>query len=270
MHPFITLGPRIQLDSWTVMMTLAFVAGCLVALNALRERLGLARALVLVLLMVWGALFGAHLAHLLFHWGSFSGRHLESLLTFWRDGHSFFGALAFCGLLLLLCSRVFPGLDLWTTADAFALGAPLGLSLARVGCYLKGCCWGIPIADGHPLHGLSYQLIDNHYTALHPVQLYSAASALAIFVVLLGARTRQRVSGTLLGLLGLLYGCARFFLEFYRGDTGSHSLFLESLSVHQGICLVLVPASALFLYLRLSGRSKGFRSESRTPDSGAA
>jgi len=248
LHPYILVGPRIVIDSWKAMMVLAFLAGNLVAWIELRQSMGRGRALAFVLLMSWGALFGAHLAHLLLHWGEHQGTHFDALITFWKDGHSFFGALAFCGLLMLVVVKLVPGTDLWKTADAFALGAPLGLFFARLGCYLKGCCWGIPVQENQLFHGFSYKLIENQYTALHPVQLYSAAAALAVFVLLLWVRER-RIPGTVLGAFCLLYGTKRFLLEFYRGDTRGGSL-LGFLSIHQEISLLLVFGSIIFLAQR--------------------
>jgi len=235
MHPFISLGDRVFLDSWLVMVTLGALAGSLVSFITLKGKIGSARAWIVVGLMVVGAFFGAHLAHWLLHPGLYRTEP-KSILIFWMDGHSLFGGLAFCTLLLLIISRIFPALPFWSTADAFALGAPVGLFFARIGCYLKGCCWGIPIQEGHPFHGLSVRLLKNQLLVLHPVQLYSAAAAITIFFILLAVRGRQKPPGLLAILFVLLYACARFFLEFFRGDTRAG---FAGLTLHQGICLAL-------------------------------
>ena len=194
MHPFITVTRQIYLDSWWVMMTAALTAGSLVALVYLRREVGWGRALFVVLAMVWGALFGAHLGHYLFHPWLFRKDPLGVLL-FWGDGQSFIGAPAFCLLLLAMLSTCVRDLKFWPAADAFALGIPAGLFFARLGCYLKGCCWGTPVSDSHPLHGLACKLMDNRMTALHPVQLYGSLAALVIFSVLLAAATAGGLSG---------------------------------------------------------------------------
>jgi phosphatidylglycerol:prolipoprotein diacylglycerol transferase len=247
MHPFISLGDRIVLDSWQVMITLGILGGSLVAWIALTGEIGRTRAWVVVGLMIVGALFGAHLAHWLIHPGLYHGEH-RRILIFWKDGHSLFGALAFCTLLLLAVSRIVPAIPFWPTADAFALGAPLGLFFARIGCHLKGCCWGIPIQAGHPFHGLSVKLLKNQILVLHPVQLYSAAAAIAIFFTLLAVRGRQETPGFLAVLFVLLYASARFFLEFFRGD--SQALF-AGLTPSQGICVLLFLIGICFLSVLL-------------------
>ena len=250
MHPFISLSSRIELDSWEVMMTVALLSGSLVALTVLKKETGWIMALFLLILLTWGALFGAHLAHISFHWDVYQQKYFQTLLIFWKDGHNFFGALAFCALLLFISSRILKRLDFWTAADAFALGTPLGLFFARIGCYMKGCCWGTPISQGHPFNGVSFKLLQNRYLALHPVQLYSAAAGIAIFFVLILVYRKQKAPGTVTGVFCFLYAVARLLLEFFRGDTSGHIL-LGPLSVHQGICLLILPASVAFLYFRL-------------------
>ena len=242
MHPYLSLGPGILLDSWRVMNSLGLLAGGLVALLVLRSRLGWARACPLVLFMLTAAMLGAHLAHCLLHGCS----DLRRWLTFWEGGHSFFGALILCGLLLLVLSRLSSRIDFLATADAFALGTPLGLAFARVGCYMKGCCWGIPLPDGHPFQGVFLKLVDHRLTSLHPVQLYSAAAALTIFLVLLYLWRKAPTPGVLTAGFALLYGTARLLLEHLRADTQSE-MVLGLLTVHQGVCVLLIAGAVGFL-----------------------
>ena len=238
MFPYVALGNWLLLDSWRVMIALGILGGSLVSFFWLQGEMGRFRAGLLVASMVLGALFGAHAAHWLLHPG-LSGRDLSGILVFWRNGHSLFGALTFCTLLLLAISRMFPHISFWPTADAFSLGAPVGLFFARIGCYMKGCCWGTQIQEGHPFHGLSVKLVRNDLLTLHPVQLYSATAAIAIFCILLALRNRNKTPGLPTVLFILLYTSARFLLEFFRGDTPA---LLAGLTLNQGICLALFAA----------------------------
>jgi phosphatidylglycerol:prolipoprotein diacylglycerol transferase len=247
MFPYVTLGDWLLLDSWRVMIALGILGGSLVSFFRLQGEMGRFRAGLLVASMVLGALFGAHSAHWLLHPG-LSGRDLSGILVFWSNGHSLFGALTFCALLLLAISRMFPHISFWPAADAFSLGAPVGLFFARIGCYMKGCCWGTQIQEGHPLHGLSVKLVRNDLITLHPVQLYSATAALAIFCILLALRGRSKTPGLLTVLFILLYTSARFLLEFFRGDTPA---LLAGLTLHQVICIFLFLSGSFLLLLRL-------------------
>jgi len=247
MFPYIPLGDWLLLDSWRVMITVGFLGGSLVSFFLLQGELGRFRAGLLVASMVLGALFGAHLAHRLLHPG-ISRWNLYGILVFWRDGYSLLGALAFCALLLITISRIVPEISFWPTADAFSLAVPVGLFFARIGCYMKGCCWGTPIGEEHPFHGLSVKLVRNDLLTLHPVQLYSAAAALAIFCILLALRRKGKAPGLLAVFFLLLYAVARFFLEFFRGDTQA---LLAGLTLYQGVCILLFLAGSVLLLLRL-------------------
>ena len=254
MVPYITLGDWLLLDSWRVMIVVGLLGGGLVSLLLLPREIGRLRSGLLVASMVGGALLGARLTHRILHPGPSAWDPYE-ILVFWRDGHSLLGALAFCALLLLAASRTVPRISFWPAADAFSLGVPVGLFFARIGCYMKGCCWGTPIQEGHPFHGLSVKLVRNSLLTLHPVQLYSAGAALAIFCILLAVRSKNRTPGLLAALFLLLYGASRFFLEFFRGDTPG---VFAGLTVNQGICMVLFTAGAAFLaYLLRDTRLEG-------------
>ncbi len=253
MFPFIPLGDRFLLDSWRVLVTAGILGGSFVSWIVLQAEIGRLRALLLAALMAAGALFGAHLAHGLLLPG-LSSPEPYRILRFWRDGYSLIGAFVFCPILLFVLSRIVPGIHFWQAADAFSLGTPVGLFFARIGCYMKGCCWGTPIQEGHPFYGLSVKLIRNSLVTLHPVQLYSAAAALAIFCLLLAVRRVQRTPGLLSALFVLLYACARFLLEFYRGDARP---LCPGLTIHQGICILLfaVGICLVFPLLRKSRRT---------------
>jgi phosphatidylglycerol:prolipoprotein diacylglycerol transferase len=252
MHPFLRLSNTVVLDSYYVMLTIGVLAGSLVSLITLRKTIGWVKALVMVGIMIWGALFGAHLAHCIFHWGTYRAEP-SRLLTFWKDGHSLAGAPAFCVLLLLILSKTFPGIPFLATTDAFSLGTPLGLFFARIGCYMKGCCWGIPIPEGHLFHGISYKLLNFRLTALHPVQLYSATADLLMFLCLLLVMRKWKREGLMTVIFSIMYGAARFTLEFFRGDT-PRIPWLWNLSLHQGLCILLLVGTVCFvLVLRQKG-----------------
>ncbi len=130
---------------------------------------------------------------------------------------------------------------------------------------MKGCCWGTPIGEEHPFHGLSVKLVRNSLLTLHPVQLYSAAAALAIFCILLALRRRSKTPGLLAVFFLLLYAAARFFLEFFRGDTPA---LFAGLTLSQGICILLFLAGSFLLFLRLRqtrDEGSGVRVRSPTP-----
>ena len=209
--------------------------------------MGRFRAGLLVASMVLGALFGAHLGPLASPSGYFrlgsvrNPRFLEGRAQPDRRP----------GLLCIAAARNFPnrpGYLVWADSGRLLARGTRRPFFARVGCYMKGCCWGTPIQEGHPFFGLSVKLIRNSLLTLHPVQLYSAAVALAIFCILLALRRRSKTPGMLAALFLLLHAAARFFLEFFRGDTPT---LFAGLTLSQGVCILLFVAGSFLLVLLL-------------------
>jgi len=86
---------------------------------------------------------------------------------------------------------------------------------------------------------------------VHPTQLYSSASALAICGLLLLWRRWRRRPGEVLALLACLYAPARFWLESLRNDTNP---VLGCLTVSQVVSIgVFAVGVSAFVWCRLRG-----------------
>lgn len=130
-----------------------------------------------------------------------------------------------------------------STGDLFALALPAGEAVGRVGCYFNGCCYGKEC----DLPWAIYQ----HDAWRHPTQLYSAVSALTIFIVLWVFRKRMVYEGQLFLIYLLLFGATRFVIEQFRWQTGT----VWGLSSMQWFCLDLI-ALASFRLVRNRARTK--------------
>lgn len=104
------------------------------------------------------------------------------------------------------------------TLDLIALYAPLLQAIARLGCFLAGCCYGshstMPwaITYTHPACFAPLRI------ALHPTQLYSSFLLLSIFGIMWVLHKRQFPQGMLLSIYLLLIGLQRFGVDYFRGD----------------------------------------------------
>lgn len=140
----------------------------------------------------------------------------------------------------------------WRKAvDAFAPGVALGHAIGRVGCFSAGCCWGretsswIGVKFTERAHELTGVPID---AALIPTQLIEAGANLAIFGLLMWIRRRRSFEGQVMFAYLMLYGVARFIIEFWRGDERGQVL---SLSTSQFISALMFPVGlALWIYYR--------------------
>lgn len=138
--------------------------------------------------------------------------------------------------------------------DAFSPGLALGHAIGRIGCFAAGCCYGKPthhfwgVTFTNPLaHEITNTPLD---VPLEPTQLFESAVELANFFFLMWLLKRRKFDGQIFGAFMFIYGVARFFLEFLRGDDGRGSVFGGAMSVTQLIAIGLVVAGGLIWWLR--------------------
>jgi phosphatidylglycerol:prolipoprotein diacylglycerol transferase len=114
--------------------------------------------------------------------------------------------------------------------DLLALPLALAHLCGRLGCFLRGCCFG-KSGGWWPVHpGPGSMAYENHLawgvlpdlgrttSGLHPVQLYEAALLVVLIPLLWWIMGRRRFAGQVaLTYLGL-YSLGRFVVEMFRGD----------------------------------------------------
>lgn len=179
---------------------------------------------------------------------------LDALLV-WKGGTASTGMYLGVTAAGVLAARRY-GMSAARLLDACAPSAAAGIVLGRVACFLNGCCYGsvsdlpwavrFPPDSGPQVSQASVGLvgIGDPSAPVHPVQLYEAAFAAVLFVVLMRYRRAIRPDGTLAALFFLLYGSARFVAEFVRGDPRPD---VWGLSVPQLFCLVAIIGASGYL-----------------------
>jgi phosphatidylglycerol:prolipoprotein diacylglycerol transferase len=163
----------------------------------------------------WGVLGGIVMGH----WVHLFGYHPEELQkSIWQplkvwDGLSSMGGLLGGILAAVVFFRV-KKVRFSAYADCFALGVSLGWAIARIGCFAVhdhiGKPTSFPLAVAFP------------GGARHDLGLYDALVLFSISGLLFFLSRRDILTGRLLPLLALLYGTARFFLDFLRADDLSY------------------------------------------------
>ena len=103
--------------------------------------------------------------------------------------------------------------------DVLAVCVPLFHAIARVGCFLSGCCYGKVHAG---LLAINYTTIiegNIDENLRFPVQLLEALFEISIFIYLLSLLQREDWKNKrILGRYLTVYCIGRFFLEMLRGD----------------------------------------------------
>src|SRR6266516_2641286 len=226
--------------------------------NSAKQGINPEHAWNLGIYVVLAGIIGAKILYVINEWGSYSGhiRDIFSLSTL-QAGGVFSGGLI-AGLAVAVWYIRRHNIPALATCDAFAPGLALGHAIGRLGCFAAGCCYGKPT---HHFWGVTFtnplasQLVGTPLNeALEPTQLFESAVELSIFFLLTWMFKRKKFDGQIFGAYLFLYGIARFFIEFLRGDPGRGSVFGGVLSGTQLIAIGLVLTGGLIWYLRPAPR----------------
>jgi phosphatidylglycerol:prolipoprotein diacylglycerol transferase len=227
------IGP-ITVHAYGFFLALAFIVGMLVSFWYLRRQfLDAYVVFELVLAAAVGGIIGARIFYVIGHWSEFSSDWLE-VLKFWNvQGLVFYGG--FIGGVLAAAAVIkLRGLSIGVVLDSGGLAVPAALAVARVGCYLNGCCYGkssgLPWAVTFPVN--TQARMGMPANPVHPTQVYEIFLDLAILLILLAIHKKFRYRGEIMLAFVMLYAVVRFILEFFRYHTSSSSnLFFQLLSV---------------------------------------
>ncbi|MGD9496730.1 MAG: prolipoprotein diacylglyceryl transferase [Armatimonadota bacterium] len=239
-------GP-VQVRAWGTMLMLGFLVGMAWAVYDGREDRAISFALMvdLTLAILVGAIIGSRLMSVLLEWDAYVARP-GAVLRVWEGGLSFHGGLlggTIAGSLMLW--RL--GLSIPRMADLVAPSIALGYAITRIGCFLNGCCYGVPTDSAVGVH---FHFAGEADIARHPTQLYSAALSLLIFAILLAVRRRLHRPGHLALLYLVLYSAARFLVEHFRRGASAvvmHALAPLTYAQVASIVIALVAAGVILL-----------------------
>jgi phosphatidylglycerol---prolipoprotein diacylglyceryl transferase len=203
--PNLPIGP-VTIQSFGVLSAIGILVAVQLAARAARQD-GLDPNAILDF-AVAGVLTGILLGHLvhLFAYHPEELRDWRKVVKFW-EGLSSMGGLAGGVIAALVFFRV-KRLRFQDYADAFALGVAPGWGIARIGCFTVHDHPGV-----HTTFPLAVVFRDG---PRHDLGLYEAIVLLSLGALLWALHRRGAMRGRLLGLLALLYGIARFLLDFLR------------------------------------------------------
>jgi phosphatidylglycerol:prolipoprotein diacylglycerol transferase len=144
------------------------------------------------------------------------------------------------------------GLKVWAVADIIAPSLALGLFLARLGCFLNGCCFGEPSSLPWSVVFPSGSYAEQIFGAgvhVHPTQVYSSLAGLGMFFLLLWMERWWRFDGALFWRFVILYSLWRIYIDILRycEPNSLHSIGGVTLAESQLISMGLIVASAFML-----------------------
>lgn len=196
-----------------------------------------------IVLTVCSAIIGGRILYLIEDCSSIAS--FWDFFKIWEGGLSSLGSIIAVLLVLPLYLRRLR-VPLVPFLDLAAIYAPLIESVARIGCFLAGCCYGKETIVAWAVTYTNHDCLAPLYKPLHPTQIYSSIAALAIFALMKWVCSKKLVeSGQLILSYLMLTSIARFSIDFLRADqtffatTGLFSI----LSTSQWISLLLCAIS---------------------------
>jgi len=193
------------------------------------EQLDWRRTLRVMAVVAVLVLIGGRIHFLLNYPGAFIGR-VHRIFFLWGGAfHIPGGMIALAIGLPWVCRRM--GVPAAKLADALVPALGMGIVVARLGCFLEGCCfgavcktgWCVVFPYGSQAHEMQWRMgliPQNDPTSLpvYPLQLYFAAAGLAITLGSLWLLPRKRYDGQVALLALLVFSASSAGLEFLRND----------------------------------------------------
>jgi phosphatidylglycerol---prolipoprotein diacylglyceryl transferase len=213
--PFFGIGP-LRVHWYGIMYLIGFIGGWLLARYRARQPGATWSALDvddLIFYCAMGVILGGRIGWCIVYGGDTIAENWLNAFHIWDGGMSFHGGMV--GVLIAAIffartrrKRVFDVLD-------FVAPLPgIGLLAGRLGNFINGELWGKPtdLPWGFLVPGPGGALIGRH-----PSQLYEALlEGLVLFLILWFFTGKRRPRFAPTGLFMLVYGCARFTVEWVR------------------------------------------------------
>lgn len=240
------------MDAYSASLVAATIAGTAVTLAlGRRAGLGVARFLLFQAMIAVAGLAGAKAYSVLERGGLHGLAAALDVPGGFRYPGGLLAAAAVAPLALRL-SRL--PVNLLAVADLSAPGIGVAMAIARVGCLLEGCCygvvtavpWGIRFARFSPAWGghLSLGLIGAEATEslpVHPLQVYLGLWSLVVAALVTLVLVRKRYAGQAFLAFVLLHEGGKGLLEGLRGPEPLWHLQSISigLAIAAGVALIL-------------------------------
>ncbi|MFH0919033.1 MAG: prolipoprotein diacylglyceryl transferase [Fibrobacterota bacterium] len=216
-----------QLHTYGLMLALGFLLG--IAVGTRRARATAVDPTFisdLAVVVILSAILGARLFYVALNWEEFRGNLLSIINPVQPDGTLGIGGLVFLGGLVLsfittLLYTRYRKQPLLEVLDVSMPPLAFGMAVGRIGCFLNGCCYGLPAAlpwaFSFPADcpaGAYQAAMQVH--ALHPAQLYMVLGDLLMGLLLILLERYKRFTGFTTLLFFMFYAVDRSVVDLFR------------------------------------------------------
>ena len=209
----LSIGP-LSIRWYGLMYLFAFVVGGLLASYRARQPNSgwrVEEVSDFVFYCALGVILGGRLGYALFYNFPYYSQHPIEILYVWTGGMSFHGGLIGVIIALTLYAR-HTKRPILSVMDYFVPLCGLGIAAVRISNFINQELWG-RVTDSP--FGMIFPLAGS--LPRHPSQLYEALfEGIVLFIILWLYTNKKRAAGKPGGLFLILYGIARFSIEFVR------------------------------------------------------
>ncbi len=198
----------------------------------------------LIYYSAFGVILGGRVGYILFYHFDFLLQQPLILFKIWQGGMSFHGGMLGVFIAMYLFGKKHHCSMLQLT-DIIAPLCPIGLGAGRIGNFINSELWGritdVPWGMVFPNGG---------DLPRHPSQLYEAILEGGLLFAILWLYTQKpRPTMAPTGLILMLYGAIRFFIEFFRmPDAHLGYLWLNWVTMGQILSLPMIIVGAILFY----------------------
>ncbi|MFZ7119637.1 MAG: prolipoprotein diacylglyceryl transferase [Eubacteriaceae bacterium] len=220
------LGMNIHLVSYKLFALSAMIVGLILTFIIMRhEKIAFRKIIILLFCTCISFLIGARLLNFFVNSDAYGFNfHVWTLRL---TNFSLYGGIIGATMSTIVIVRILK-LDLWKQMDMYVLPMGVAFSIARVGCFMAGCCAGkltfSPLGVHFPnarLVGESLNTLSSFFSfaepGLYPTQLYEMALALVglIPVMILYSKNKLPNGGAFL-LYAMWFSAMRWFILYFR------------------------------------------------------
>ena len=209
---------------------------------------------------VLGVVLGGRLGEVLFYNPHYYLAHPADIIAVWKGGMSFHGGFLGVIVAMYIWGRK-RGHHLMSIMDFIAPMVPLGYAFGRLGNFINAELPG-RVADPSLPWAMIWPNVDN--LPRHPSPIYQMlVDGILLFIILWLYSRKARPFMAVAGMFSLLYGCARFFTEYFRVPDYNVTWAGITLSAGQMLSVPMIVLGAILLVV-------AYRRGGTTGNAGAA
>jgi len=252
MQPILFKIGTASVSAYSFMLSLAFVISTLIAIGVCKKQIiSINNIFGLIISIQISGFLGSRLLFVINNYSQFE-TDLLKIFSLSPGGFAFTGGL-FLSIFTAVIYIKLTNLPFWKISDCAVLPIAVGIFLAKIGCFLGGCCYGKETSSflgvQFPPDSMAAQKFGIQHL-VHPAQLYEAFSGLIILaIIMLYVPKHRKFEGQLFLSFMILYLIARTLNEAFRGDAVHNYIF--NLSQTQFLNIIFIFFAILVYWMKL-------------------